>query len=176
MNWCKIETCKGIVFFSYTNKGLYSLRFPWKNLPEAARITETENNLPWVENFTNCVQNYFLGKNVDFTSFPIDYSDVPLFSAEVLKKTHLVPYNKITSYGALAAATDSPRAYRGVGRVLARNRLPLVIPCHRVIKTDGGLGGFSSGLSWKTFMLELEGNSFVTEKSIGQKVTFWRKF
>jgi methylated-DNA-[protein]-cysteine S-methyltransferase len=104
------------------------------------------------------------GEAVDFTPFPVDYSGYTPFSIKVLKEARLIPYGSVTSYGSLAAATGGPLAYRAVGNCMNRNRTPLVIPCHRVIKNDGQLGGFGSGINWKKTLLELEGVK-VTENS-----------
>jgi methylated-DNA-[protein]-cysteine S-methyltransferase len=79
------------------------------------------------------------------------------FQRKVLSRTSRIPYGKVSSYSQVAAATGSPRASRAAGNALARNPIPIVIPCHRVLRAGGGLGGYAGGLDRKTQLLELEG-------------------
>jgi methylated-DNA-[protein]-cysteine S-methyltransferase len=75
----------------------------------------------------------------------------------VLGATARVPYGEVTTYSAMAAAAGSPRAYRAAGNALGSNPIPIVVPCHRVLHADGGLGGYAGGLDRKRRLLELEG-------------------
>ena len=115
---------------------------------------EDRNALP---EFRGQVVAYFTGAKVRFTC-PIDLTSFPPFRAEVLKACRRIPYGKTTSYGDLAMAAGSPGAARAVGGAMAHNPLPLVIPCHRVLCSDGSIGGFSSrsGVSQKKRLLALE--------------------
>jgi methylated-DNA-[protein]-cysteine S-methyltransferase len=67
-----------------------------------------------------------------------------------------VPYGKIASYADVARLAGSPKATRAVGNALGANPVPIVVPCHRIIHADQSIGGFSSGLPWKRFLLEIE--------------------
>ena len=78
------------------------------------------------------------------------------FERRVWELTRRVGYGTLTSYGALAARLGIPGGARAVGNALGRNPVPIVVPCHRVIHGDSSIGGFSSGLRWKRFLLELE--------------------
>ena len=69
----------------------------------------------------------------------------------------VVPYGEVTTYGALAARADRPRAARAVGTVMNRNPIPIVLPCHRVIGASGSLTGYGGGLDKKEHLLRLEG-------------------
>ena len=92
----------------------------------------------------------------------IDLSSYTDFEISVLKETRKIPYGKTKTYSDIAKAIGKPKAARAVGNALGKNRTPILIPCHRVIKSDGGLGGFSMGLKWKKKLLEQEGiNSLV---------------
>lgn len=104
------------------------------------------------------VADYYAGKPTRFTT-PIELDGVPPFRAAVLRKCHEVAYGETVSYADLAAALGRPRAARAVGGAMASNPIPLVIPCHRVLRSDGSLGGFSSlcGVEEKRRMLEMEG-------------------
>lgn len=79
------------------------------------------------------------------------------FRARVYRELMEVPPGSTVSYGVLAELAGSPRAGRAVGTAMAENPLPLVIPCHRVIRANGCLGEFGSGVEWKQFLLALEG-------------------
>ena len=102
---------------------------------------------------------YFDGRSVDFAAVRCVLPPPGIFQGQVLRACRKIPYGRTLSYGQLAARIRRPRAVRAVAGALARNPVPLVIPCHRVIRTDGGLGGFSAagGTDLKRRMLELEG-------------------
>ena len=101
------------------------------------------------------VTEYLAGKRREFT-VPVDWSGVTGFTRQVLEACASVPFGQQVSYGELARAVGSPRAARAAGQALGRNRAPLIVPCHRVIATGGGLGGFGGGLEMKQRLLELE--------------------
>jgi methylated-DNA-[protein]-cysteine S-methyltransferase len=100
------------------------------------------------------LDEYFEGGRHDF-ELPLDLT-VTGFYAEVLGELARVPYGRTTTYGALAAATGHPKAARAVGTVMNRNPVPIVLPCHRVIGSDGSLTGYGGGLETKRYLLELE--------------------
>jgi methylated-DNA-[protein]-cysteine S-methyltransferase len=103
------------------------------------------------------VVDYLEGKRYDF-DLPLDWSRMGAFQVQALRATLAVPYGQVTTYGALAAQLGRPRAARAVGRAEATNPIPLVIPCHRVLGTDGKLHGYGTGngLETKTWLLQLE--------------------
>ena len=122
-----------------------------QNWPDAV---EDPTALP---RFRKQVVDYFNGKRIDF-DVAIDLSDLPPFRAEVLEACRAIPHGSTASYGDLARAVGRPDAARAVGGAMATNPVPLVIPCHRVIRSDGSFGGFSSprGILQKKSMLALE--------------------
>ena len=85
-----------------------------------------------------------------------DFTGYTDFEISVLEETRKIPYGKIKTYSDIAKAIGKPKAARAVGNALGKNRTPILIPCHRVIKSDGSLGGFSMGLEWKKKLLEQE--------------------
>ncbi len=104
------------------------------------------------------LERYFAGCRIDFSGFtPGPPERVSDFSVAVADALSRVPYGSTLSYGELAAAAGHPRAQRAVGSWLARNPLPVIIPCHRVIRADGALGRYSGGAGWKLRLLQLEG-------------------
>ncbi|HHX73342.1 MAG TPA: methylated-DNA--[protein]-cysteine S-methyltransferase [Firmicutes bacterium] len=148
------ETCAGTVQLAYTERGLYALELPGMQ-PDGGRPVG-EDDPHWLQALARDLAAYFRGEKVCFTC-PLDESGYPPFILKVLRETAGIPYGQWTSYGELAAQVNSPRAARAVGQAMARNRTPVVIPCHRVLCSDGSLGGFGCGLPWKERLLNLEG-------------------
>ena len=100
---------------------------------------------------------YFAGTRRSF-DLPVDWSLVRGFATSVLRATAKVPFGEVTTYGRVARSAGSPRAARAAGNALGSNPIPIVVPCHRVLHADGGLGGYSGGLERKRFLLALEGH------------------
>lgn len=105
------------------------------------------------------VERYVNGGREDFSDISVDLSDRTPFQRAVLQACRRVGYGQVISYAELGRKAGFPRSARAVGSVMASNRLPLIIPCHRVIGSDGALCGFSApaGLSLKRQLLEMEG-------------------
>ena len=99
---------------------------------------------------------YFAGRRREFT-VPLDFRFATGFQAEVLRELAQVPYGQTVTYGELARRAGNPKAVRAVGSACAKNPLPFVVPCHRVLRADGTLGGYRGGAEAKRFLLELEG-------------------
>jgi len=109
------------------------------------------------------IREYLAGRRRRFT-VPLDLSGLSPFHRRVLQATRRIPYGRTATYGDLARRVGRPRAARAVGQAMARNPVPLVVPCHRVVAAGGGLGGFggglggfSGGLALKRRLLALEG-------------------
>ena len=149
-----VKTCAGDVQLAYTEHGLYALELPGAR-PAGGKVAGVEDP-PWLQKLALDLAAYFRGEAVQF-SCPLDESGYPPFILKILREAAKIPYGHRTSYGELAAQAGSPRAARAVGQAMVRNRTPLVIPCHRVLCSDGTLGGFGYGLPWKERLLNLEG-------------------
>ena len=102
------------------------------------------------------LDEYFAGRRHIF-DLALDLRALPPFTVSVLHELAEVPYGETTTYGALAARVGRPRAARAVGTVMHRNRIPIVLPCHRVVGANGDLVGYAGGLGMKRTLLELEG-------------------
>ncbi len=100
------------------------------------------------------IREYLDGHRRKFT-VPVVMTGTP-FQQKVLRKVARIPYGRTRTYGEIARAVGSPGASRAVGSANARNNLPIVIPCHRVVAAHG-LGGYGGGLNMKTTLLQLEG-------------------
>jgi len=98
---------------------------------------------------------YLAGSRTFFT-VPVDLSGIPEFQSEVLAAAARVPYGEMTSYAALATTVGRPRAARAVGNALGANPVPIIVPCHRIIRGDGTWGHYAFGADMKTALLTLE--------------------
>jgi methylated-DNA-[protein]-cysteine S-methyltransferase len=102
------------------------------------------------------LDEYFKGRRQDF-DVPIDWSYLAGFTREVLRATARIGFGEVSSYAGVAAEAGSPRAVRAAGNALGANPMPVVVPCHRVLRSGGKLGGYTGGLERKEFLLRLEG-------------------
>jgi methylated-DNA-[protein]-cysteine S-methyltransferase len=102
------------------------------------------------------LDDYFQGHRRTF-ELPLDWRLVRGFAGPVLRAAASVPFGQVTTYREVAAAAGSPRAFRAAGTALGSNPIPIVVPCHRVLHSDGGLGGYAGGLERKRYLLRLEG-------------------
>jgi methylated-DNA-[protein]-cysteine S-methyltransferase len=102
------------------------------------------------------LDEYFEGDRTEF-EVPIDWTLTRGFTTEVLRATAAVGFGDTTTYAEVAGAAGSPRAVRAAGNSLGSNPMPIVVPCHRVLRSGGGLGGYTGGVERKEFLLRLEG-------------------
>jgi methylated-DNA-[protein]-cysteine S-methyltransferase len=115
-------------------------------LEAPARLDDTRREL----------DEYFEGRRTDF-DLPIDWSVTRGFTQKVLRATARIGFGQVRTYADVASRAGSPRAVRAAGNALGANPMPVVVPCHRVVRTGGGLGGYTGGLHRKEFLLHLEG-------------------
>ena len=122
------------------------------------------------------LDDYFAGTSKRF-SIPLDPCEGTPFQRKVWEQLQQIPYGQIRSYGDVARAVGNPPGARAVGLANKRNCIAIVIPCHRVIRSNGDLGGYDSGLHIKRALLELEGVklSRVIRKTRTSEETFMRK-
>lgn len=105
---------------------------------------------------------YLEGKRTFFT-VPVDLTEVPAFQRNVLEAARRIPYGEVRAYAWIAERIKHPRAVRAVGTALGRNPVPLIVPCHRVLRRDGGVGGYLFGTALKDRLLALERTTPVLE-------------
>lgn len=103
------------------------------------------------------LQAYYRGQAVGFQDIPLDLEGTPPFFRAAWRVCQSIPSGETRSYGWLAEKAKRPAASRAAGQAMARNRLPPIIPCHRVIGSDGGLHGYGGGLGLKQRLLDMEG-------------------
>ena len=154
MNYCWYESPIGKLLLAGDARGLQWIGFPHGKGRVEPRSDWAENDEFFVETRRQ-LGAYFDGDLKDFSlSLAPHGTDFQLTVLEALQR---IPYGETRSYGELARDIGRPNASRAVGAANGRNPLPIVIPCHRVIGSNGTLTGFGGGLEIKQFLLDLEG-------------------
>ena len=131
-------------------RGLLTLTMPSPSAP-----TAQEQPSPQFTGLIERLKAYFNGSKVAFPD-KLDLSGATPFQLKVWEITRLIPYGETRSYHWVAEQIGQPAAARAVGQALAKNPLPIIIPCHRVVASDGKLGGYSGGLEIKRSLIHLE--------------------
>jgi len=150
---------RGPIYGYITEKGLRELLLPYSGRKqERIPLQYSASNITLNLTLRRMLEAYFAGVQEEFAAFPLDLSGATAFQREVWEEARRIPWGKTLSYGDLAKRLGrSTAAARAVGQALGANPIPILIPCHRVLPSAGGLGGFSAGLPWKQALLELEG-------------------
>lgn len=156
-----VESPVGDLLVAASGRGLASIWFdpdPDRDLERLARIAGPRvlRHPQGVDDARRELDEYFAGRRRSF-DLELDLRALPSFTVSVLRELARVPYGETTTYGALASSVGRPRAARAVGTVMNRNRIPIVLPCHRVVGASGDLVGYAGGLDRKIRLLELEG-------------------
>lgn len=112
----------------------------------------------WVEDLIAKLRRFADGEPVEFSEVPLALDRLSPFARRVVEACRRIPWGQVRTYGQLATVCGSPGAARAVGSVMAKNRFPLIVPCHRVLASGGELGGYSApdGLRMKRRLLEME--------------------
>lgn len=161
MGFDVIETPIGRLFVAASTRGLAAISYdddPEHHLERLARIAGPAvlRSSRAIDQAHRELDEYFAGRRRAF-DLALDLRALPDFTVAVLRELARVPYGETTTYGELAARVGRPRAARAVGTVMNRNRIPIVLPCHRVVGSTGSLVGYAGGLERKAKLLELEG-------------------
>jgi len=162
IEYFKVPQGTGAIILS--KDGLRYLILPFEKKQQLDRIISEQyrdckdNQSKELLKLKKMLLKYFKGEKVDFKDIDIeidlkDYSD---FERMVYFTVQSVSYGTIWSYRDVAARIGNPRAYRAVGNALGRNPVPVIIPCHRIVCSNGSAGGFSAGGEWKTKLLQME--------------------
>jgi len=155
------ESPMGRLWVAATSKGLCRVSFASSEEEFLTSLKEAVHGEPesGKERFKDLFERfgkYFKGEPTSFSDLPLDLSGTD-FQKVVWRAAAEIPYGKTLTYGEVAAKVGHPRAYRAAGSALKRNQLLIVVPCHRVVKSDGRLGGFSEGAEGRRRLLRLEG-------------------
>jgi methylated-DNA-[protein]-cysteine S-methyltransferase len=155
--FCLPDTPLGPLWFFFTERGLTALEFVGEG--SVSLLTDEglpRSLMPLTGLLRRELDTYFRGVPTDFARLPLDPRGTP-FQLRVWQELRRIPWGQTISYGELARRLGKPGASRAVGQANAVNPIPLIVPCHRVIAADGGLGGYSSGLDRKRWLLRHEG-------------------
>lgn len=161
IQWGEMDSPLGPLFIAVSPRGLCAVDFGRSKAQFLARFdpqARLEYNPQAVERAMAQLREYFSGARSRF-DLHFDLSALTSFQQSVLRTARRIAPGKIWTYHRLAKAMGRPQSSRPVGQALARNPMPIVIPCHRVVASDGSLGGYSggSGLEAKRWLLRLEG-------------------
>ena len=148
-----LHTSAGIFVATFTRAGLARLDFP--TTKSCIRPTAVTVPPRWLAATKRGIESILKGAKPRALP-PLDLTGATPFQRAVWRQLQLIPAGQTRSYAAIARAIGRPRAARAVGAACGANPIPLLIPCHRVIASDGSLGGFSGGLDWKRRLLALE--------------------
>lgn len=186
MGWLVFDTAIGACGVAWNDAGLTAFQLPEVDeaatrarllaRPGAAGPLETSPPA-WLAEAITRARAHLAGIPQDLTGVPLDASRVTPFNAKVLRAAQAIPAGRTMTYGELASVVGSPGASRAVGRAMATNPWPLVVPCHRVVAASGATGGgFSAhgGLVTKERMLQLEGASLLSGAAAAQIALFDR--
>ena len=158
--WRSFETPLGVMVAAATPRGVCLLEFEDRRAlareraEVASRSAGETGGGEWLELLAAELRGYFSGDLRAFTA-PIDPFGTA-FERAVWDRLRAIPYGATRSYGSIAAELGRPGGARAVGRANGRNRIAIVVPCHRVVEEGGGLGGYGGGLDRKEFLLGLE--------------------
>jgi methylated-DNA-[protein]-cysteine S-methyltransferase len=159
--YTQVDSPLGPLTLAATERGLVTLAYPERSLDDVlARVSEELS--PRVieapaklDKVARELDQYFRGKRERFDT-PIDWTLSRGFFRKVLEATARIGYGEVSTYAGVARAAGNAKAVRAAGNGLGSNPLPVVVPCHRVLRSGGKLGGYTGGLERKEFLLELE--------------------
>ncbi|MGP8050226.1 MAG: methylated-DNA--[protein]-cysteine S-methyltransferase [Desulfobaccales bacterium] len=154
---CLEDAPLGGIILTFTSKGLAALEFAAEpGAMDLGLFPPPDCADPAVGRVVKELDRFFAGEPTDFQDLPLDLKGTP-FQLRVWQELRRIPWGSTISYRELARRAGSPKAFRAAGQANGCNPIPIIIPCHRVIAADGGLGGFSSGLWRKSWLLKHEG-------------------
>jgi methylated-DNA-[protein]-cysteine S-methyltransferase len=160
-----VDSPVGTLLLAATDQGLVRIAYQLENHDQvlqalservSPRILYAPRRLDQV---ARQLSEYFAGDRRDFV-LPLDFRLAHGFRREVLARLVMIDYGHTETYSQVAAATGHPRAVRAVGTACATNPLPVIVPCHRVLRSDGKLGGYVGGLPTKAALLSLEAGPY----------------
>lgn len=152
----------GWMGLALTGPVVYQLKFGFGTEPQLLHAFHCHFELAKADHqlkkWRSSLQRYAAGRKQDLSEINIDLASYPPFQSRVLKACRKIAYGTTMTYGQLATKAGSPNAARAVGTAMKNNRFPLIIPCHRVVASNG-IGGYSaaSGITLKKKLLEMEG-------------------
>jgi methylated-DNA-[protein]-cysteine S-methyltransferase len=160
--YSKVDSPFGPLLVAVTRHGVVDIEYPNHDFDEALQRLATKVSPRVLESARGTdrvrreLEEYFEGRRRKFT-VPVDLSLVHGFTRKILEETAQIPFGSVLTYREVATKAGSPRAVRAAGNALGSNPIPIVVPCHRVVRTGGSLGGYTGGIERKVELLRLEG-------------------
>lgn len=142
--------------------------FPIENVLQRTFVDVSPLSCPNIVELGKQIQTFLEGKIADFQLDVVALEECSEFQRKVLVAEHKIPRGWVSTYGRIARSLGVPAGARAVGRALSQNPFPIIIPCHRAIRSNGELGGFQGGLRMKRTLLEFEGVEF---SPVGRVIT-----
>lgn len=155
--YSRLKSLAGPLVIGVSQRGLVVLEFDRGNFPPKVRGGEIvwQESAEATRDYVQELEQYFSGQRREFT-FPLDLRGTP-FQVRCWRALLEIPYGETRTYADIARAVGQPKGFRAVGLANNRNPIAIVVPCHRVIASDGTLCGYGGGLDIKRKLLELEG-------------------
>jgi methylated-DNA-[protein]-cysteine S-methyltransferase len=159
--YSRLESPVGTLYVGVSEQGMVLLDLHGGEFLRKKQAGRTKNKIQWVESeektaaYVRELKEYFAGRRKEF-SFPLDLRGTK-FQKLCWQALLKIPYGKTRSYAEIAREVGSPRSFRAVGQANHQNPVAIVVPCHRVITSDGKLGGYGGGLAMKEKLLQMEG-------------------
>lgn len=157
--WAKYESPIGAVLAASDEKGIITIGLAEKERDFLSRLQGPVERPALFSSLFRQFDEYFRGRPIEFkVALSLNGSE---FDRSVWKALQRIRWGRVKSYGEIAASVGKPNAARAVGGACGRNPVPLIIPCHRVLASNGKMGGFSCGIEVKKKLLGLEGIAFM---------------
>jgi methylated-DNA-[protein]-cysteine S-methyltransferase len=165
--YAKLDSPVGTILLAATERGLIRVSYLDRSDDEdatledlAARVSPRLLAAPRrLDEPRRELDEYFAGRRQAF-EVSLDWRLTHGFGRRVLQATARIPFGDVSTYKLVATKAGSPRGFRAAGNALGSNPLPIIVPCHRVLHADGGLGGYTGGLERKRVLLSVEGREF----------------
>ncbi|MCZ6677093.1 MAG: methylated-DNA--[protein]-cysteine S-methyltransferase [Candidatus Poribacteria bacterium] len=159
MNYTCFKSPFGWVSVARSERGVARVSFGASTETDAENLLlgeiEATKSDAGLSEVVDLLTRYFNGNPVDF-SLNLDLETGTAFRKRVWQAARQIPHGEVRTYGWIAQQIHRSKSARAVGGAMGANPLPIIVPCHRVIRSDGGLGGYSGGLHWKQRLLTLE--------------------
>lgn len=163
VRWTDFDTPFGRMYVAATDRGI--AKVSWQQPDEDAFVRGLEERFPGLpvvrdpaslDEAERELREYFRGRRARFR-LPVDLTSLSEFDRRVLEEARGIGFGQVIPYAELARRIGRPNAARAVGGALGRNPVAIVVPCHRVVRSDGSLGGYGGGVEFKERLLALEG-------------------
>ena len=165
--WSPWEGRQGICHILISSPEIPAERSREKFFPDAVA-----SSCPEIDTLADQIEAFLNGEDVRFSLDTLRLDLCPPFYRRVLRANHAIPRGSVSTYRLIAEHTGNPRGARAVGTALATNPFPIVIPCHRVVRSDGALGGYGGGLEMKRKLLVMEGVACRNDGHIDNRFTW----